>query len=179
MAGTASSLRDLMAAQTGHFQLASGHHGDLWLDLDRLWRRPDRVRPFAEKLSRLLVADRIDVVCGPMTGGALLAAMVASDLRVDVAQAESRDLRGRRVALVDDAINAASAVRSTWSDLRDGGADLVALGALMVLGSPAAAFAAERGVPLRCLVTLRNRAWEPSQCPLCRSGMPMTLPKGP
>lgn len=178
MADTASSLRDLMAAQAGHFQLASGHHGDLWLDLDRLWRRPGRVRPFAAKLSRLLVPDRIDVVCGPMTGGAFLAAMVASDLRVDVVPAESRDLRGRRVALVDDAINAGSAVRSTWADLKDGGADLVALGALIVLGSPGAAFAAERGVPLRCLVTLPNQAWEPSRCPLCKSGVTMTLPRG-
>jgi orotate phosphoribosyltransferase len=178
MADTASSLRYLMAAQTGHFQLASGHHGDLWLDLDRLWRRPDRVRPFAKKLATKLVPDRIDAVCGPMTGGAFLAAMVASDLRVDVAQAESRDLRGRRVALVDDAINAASAVRTTWSDLQDGGADLVALGALMVLGSPAAAFAAERGVPLRCLVTLRNQAWEPSRCPFCAAGTPLTPTAG-
>jgi hypothetical protein len=44
-------------------------------------------------------------------------------------------LRGKRVALVDDVINAASAVRSAWADLEDAGAQPVALGALMVLGS--------------------------------------------
>src|SRR4029077_4432049 len=79
--------------------------------------------------------------------------------------------RGKRAAVVDDAINAGSAVRGAVSDLRVCGARLVAIGALLVLGSPASAFAAGEGVPLESLSYLPNTLWEPSKCPLCVSGM--------
>ena len=56
-------LLSLLAARKGHFRLESGHHGDLWLDLELLCLRPQRIRPFAVELAKRLPA--VDAVCGP------------------------------------------------------------------------------------------------------------------
>lgn len=37
----------LAELRRGHFALESGHHGDLWLDLDRLFVEPWVVAPLA------------------------------------------------------------------------------------------------------------------------------------
>jgi hypothetical protein len=42
----------------------------------------------------------------------------------------------------------------------------------LVLGSPAAKFAASVNVPLHHLATLPNNLWTASECPLCGSGIP-------
>ena len=35
----------LARPRSGHFDLRTGYHGDLWLDLDALFLRPSRLRP--------------------------------------------------------------------------------------------------------------------------------------
>jgi len=79
-------------------------------------------------------------------------------------------LLGQRIAVVDDVINAGSAVRATLADLDACGAVPVALGALLVLGSAAATFAAGRSLPLVSLATMPNALWAPEECPLCAQG---------
>jgi orotate phosphoribosyltransferase len=181
-------LVGLLAARRGHFRLESGHHGDLWLDLDALFLRPGSLRPFVAELARRLAAHHPDAVCGPLTGGAFLAQMVAAELGAEFYHAERivrprgvgpdpvgyripdalrPAVRGKAVAVVDDAINAGSAVRGTVADLHACGARPVAVGALLVLGDAAAAFAADRGVPLERIAHLPTGLWAPADCPLC------------
>lgn len=63
-------LLALLARRQGHFRLESGHHGDLWLDLDSLFLRPTRLRRFAEALALRFANLSIEAVCGPLVGGA-------------------------------------------------------------------------------------------------------------
>src|SRR5438132_13870398 len=78
-----------MARRSGHFRFESGHHGDRWLEPDLLLQRPTALRPFAIALAqRLQRGERFEVVCGPLTGGALLAQLVAEQCDVAVAFAE-------------------------------------------------------------------------------------------
>jgi orotate phosphoribosyltransferase len=181
----------LLAGRSGHFQFESGHHGDLWLDLDRATSRPAVLRSFASELARRLAPYRAEAICGPLTGGAFLAHLLAGELDVAFCYAEHRAradngtldyripvalraaLRGRRVAVVDDAINAGSAVRATLADLDACDALPVAMAALLVLGQAAAALAAERGLPLERLAGLPNHLWTPDTCPLCAGGVPL------
>jgi orotate phosphoribosyltransferase len=172
----------------GHFRLESGHHSDLWLELELLYVEPERVRPLAVELAGRL--PRIDAVCGPLVEGAFVALTVATELGVDFTYAERIDrgreglfpieyrvpgalrerVRGRRVAIVNDVIAAGSAVRATLADLRACGAEPVAIGALLVLGDAAARFAAEEGVALEALAAREHAQWEPDACPLCAAG---------
>ena len=183
-----------MAARKGHFRLESGHHGDLWLDLDPLFLRPGHLRRFVVELARRLSAHGIEAACGPLVGGAFLAQMVAAELDVEFYYAERIVLapgdasslveyrlpstlrprvRGKSVAIVDDAINAGSAVLGTFADLQACSARPVAIGALLVLGSSASSFTADRNVALESIGYLANDIWAPSECPLCASRVPL------
>ncbi len=41
----------LLPKREGHFVFESGHHGQVWLDLELLFIRPERVQPLAEALA--------------------------------------------------------------------------------------------------------------------------------
>jgi orotate phosphoribosyltransferase len=182
----------LFAARKGHFRFESGHHGDLWLDIPPAYLNPRRLRDYARELARKLSAHAADAVCGPLVEGAFLAQMIAEELELQFFFAEQfvrpradglfpigyripDSLRavvaGRKVAVVDDVINAGSAVRGAMEDLVACGAQPVAIGTLLTLGAPASELATSKGVALQTLSRLPgNNLWAPAACPLCASG---------
>ena len=114
---------ELLSARKGHFLLESGHHGDLWLDLESLCLRPRRVQIAAAELAEPLSKLEVDAVCGPLVEGAFVALMVALLLNVQFTYSERfarsaegglfpagyrvpaplrEGLRGKRVAIVND-----------------------------------------------------------------------------
>jgi orotate phosphoribosyltransferase len=183
-------LLDLLAARRGHFVLESGHHGNLWLDLDSLFLRPLRWMPFARELARRLSAQRVEAVVGPLVGGAFVAQVVAAELDLPFAFAERHadangvtyripdvlheSLLGRSVAIVDDAINAGSATRATYAALKTLGARPVAVGALLILGNTALPFLEANDLAVESFARLANELWEPAACPLCAAGVPVS-----
>jgi orotate phosphoribosyltransferase len=82
-------------------------------------------------------------------------------------------VRGKSVAVVDDVINAGSALRGTLAELRACGARPTAAGALLVLGSAAARWCAGQAIPLETIAALPNEIWAPAECPLCAAGVPL------
>jgi len=93
---------------------------------------------------------------------------------------------GKSAVIVDDVINAGSAVRGTLADLRSCGARTVAIGTLLVLGSAAPRFFAGQDIPLESIAYLSSGLWVPSECPLCAAQMPLEdvatsgeMPTGP
>jgi hypothetical protein len=64
----------------GHFDLGTGYHGDVWLDLDTLFLRPALLRPYVRTLADRLRGHQADAVRGPMEGGAFLAQAIADHL---------------------------------------------------------------------------------------------------
>ena len=185
-------LLELLSARRGHFVLESGHHGNLWLDLDSLFLRPAALRPFARDLARRLSANRVEAMVGPLVGGAFVAKMVAAELDLRFAFAERQvdagsvtyaipkafhdHLCGRTVAIVDDAINAGSATRATFAALTALGARPVAVGALLILGETALPFFAANRLAVESVARLANELWEPAACPLCAAGVPLSSP---
>jgi orotate phosphoribosyltransferase len=184
----------LLAARTGHFLLESGHHGDLWLELDGMFWSAAEIDPQADLLAARIRPHDVDVVCGPLVGGALLAQLVAARLGVAFCYTERAStgsgtglysatyrlpsvlaarLPGKRVAIVDDVVNAGSAVRATLAEVTAARGEVVALGALLTLGATPAAFAADANLPLESLATRSSDIWEPARCPKCAAGEPL------
>jgi len=189
-------LLRLITPRSGHFRLESGHHGDLWLDLDGLFARPARLRRLIESLAERLTARHrsIDAICGPLTGGAFVAQMVAAKLDVAffsterivsagggdpdsvayrLPRARQLDVDGQAIAVVDDAINAGSAIRGTLSELRSHGGEPVVIGALLVLGRAGTDLAVDQRLPIESLAHLPAGLWAPEDCPLCACGQPL------
>jgi orotate phosphoribosyltransferase len=184
----------LVRARRGHFRLESGHHSDLWLDLEALFADWHRVEPFVAVLSRALITTEVVAVCGPLTGGAFLAEHIARDMGVEFWHTE-RELPaephgmygaryrlpaalvnrvgGKRCAMVDDVMSAGSALRATFAELQSYGATPVAAGALLVLGSAGADFFAQRRVPVLSVIRQDYNLWMPAVCPLCAAGRPV------
>jgi orotate phosphoribosyltransferase len=190
-----SRLIELACPRYGHFDLGTGYHGDVWLDLDRLFLRPALLRPHVRVLADRLREHRVDAVCGPMEGGAFLACALADLLGVaflpayrapaSAAGAESgyrlawagvagEEIGGRRVAVADDAVNAGTAVRACAGQLRKHGAVPVAVAALMAVGPANQIMAAALSVPFYSVDAVQSRAWLPADCPLCADGVPLT-----
>ena len=190
---------DQLPMRRGHFLLESGHHGDLWLDLELLCLRPERIRPLVSELAARLQKYGAEVVCGPLVEGAFVALMVASEMGLSFTytysepQAEEKpgklypmryrlppplgaEVRGKRVVIVNDAINVGSAVRETFADLKRCQAEPVAIGALAALTPWVSRFAETNQLGLELLGSLESEVWTPTACPLCIRGEPLTKP---
>lgn len=183
---------ELLSARRGHFVLESGHHGNLWLDLDSLFLRPAALLPFVRELTRRLAAHRVEAIVGPLVGGAFVAQAIAAELDVRFAFAERHvgakgvtyaipdalrpHLQERTVAIVDDVVNAGSATRATYAALIALGARPAAVGALLILGETALPAFAANGLAVECVARLPNDLWEPAACPMCAAGVPISSP---
>jgi orotate phosphoribosyltransferase len=193
---TRAAFLGLAKARRGHFRLESGHHSGLWLDLDGLFAGADAIAPFVAGLADELRAHAVDVVCGPLVGGAFLAQVLARELRTEFAYTERLPstspgmygaryvlpsafrarLRGRRVALVDDVMSAGSALRGTYAELRGHGALPVVIGALLILGDLGINFFVQEGLPPVSVLREPYELWPPESCPLCSARQPIAEP---
>lgn len=189
------AVLDAVAASRGHFRYESGHHGDLWLDLEGLFVDARRLRGWAALLARRAAETEADFVCGPLVGGAFVAQWMAAESGASFVYAERladggavryrvpdplRGLvRGRRVLLVDDAVNAGSALRLTLADVRECGGEPAGFASLVTLGEAGPQIAAQHGVPFFTLATLRRGMWAPRECPLCAIGAPLSVRVAP
>jgi orotate phosphoribosyltransferase len=195
----------------GHFRLESGHHGDIWIDLELLCLDLQPIQRFSREIAARLAVHDIEIVCGPLVEGAFVALLAAAELnapfcyseRIESAHERNRAVepassetetnsdtlypvtyripralrprvRGKRVAVVNDVINAGSAVRGTVADLAECGAQPVVVAALLVLGSWASEYTSAQNLALETLASIPNTFWAPSDCPLCRANIPIT-----
>lgn len=190
-----SRLIELACPRYGHFDLGTGYHGDVWLELDRLFLRPALLRPHVRALADRLREHRVDAVCGPVEGGAFLAYALAdllevaflpayrapaaaagagSGYRLAWAGVAGEGIGRWRVAVADDAVNAGTAVRACAGQLREHGAVPVAVAALLAVGPAKQTMAAALSVPFYSVDAVPSRAWLPEDCPLCADGVPLT-----
>ena len=158
-----------------------------------MFASPMALTLLVEELAERVEPYRVDVVCGPLVGGALLAQSVAGLLGTGFAYTErvsagtgelysaqyrmpgslAKRLARRRVAVVDDAINAGSATRATVREVEAAGGQVAVLAAMLTLGPIPARYAAEAGLPLEAVATFDNAIWPPADCPRCAAGEPL------
>jgi len=190
---------DLLSLNRGHFSLESGLHGDVWFDLEPIFVRPNLLRPFTDKLAGLLSRYDLSAVCGALVGGAFVGYSIAIRLGIDffyterlssgasgsqtVAYRIPKALRSavanRKIGIVDDVINAGSAVTNTCRELRSLGANPVVLASILTVGGPSPKQLSNEFPPVVSLEHIESNLWDSKQCPLCSSGVPLKDPYDP
>ena len=191
------SFIDLLSINRGHFALESGLHGDVWFDLENVFVRPSSIEPFIGDLAKLLSEYDLSALCGALVGGAFVAYSVALRMGVDFFYTERTvgktstgskriDYRvprplhsavaNRRIGIVDDVINAGSAVIKTCEDLRSLGGNPIVMASILTVGGPSPKQLSNEYPPVVSLEHLESNLWPASECPLCRSGVPLVDP---
>jgi orotate phosphoribosyltransferase len=189
-----TDLMALLSARDGHFRYESGYHAALWFDLDPLFSDPAALAPLIARLANQCAQYRPEMICGPLVGGAFVALRAAEALGVEFCFTERyvnaaanglfpveyrlpAGLRamaaGKRAVILDDVMSAGSAIRGSYAALIAADAEVVAVGALLVLGDTGSGFFADRGIPVEALETRANPIWAPHECPLCAAGLPL------
>jgi orotate phosphoribosyltransferase len=191
-----TTFLDLAQARRGHFKTESGLHCALWFDLDAAFVDQHALDPFVTQLAQSLRRHDVEAVCGPMTGGAFLAQLVArllgSDfyftaltpgdggaVRYQLPAGTAHRVLGKRIALVDDVMSTGSSLRATMAEVETHGAIPVVVGALYVLGTIGASFFTERGLRIEATGRGPFDMYRAPECPLCAAGVPLENPASP
>ena len=180
----------------GHFDYGNGYHGKVYLNPHQLFRHPSTIWRFAQDLLDVVPGDlmpQIEVVAGPVTGGALLAHTMAglldsrrslsnpaclfAPLNYDtnkgftLRNSYRAELAGKRVLLADDVRNTGETFARCAALVMAAGATVVAtveiydrMEAITDLGVPNFALA-EFKAPDN---------YQASDCPQCKAGVPVT-----
>jgi orotate phosphoribosyltransferase len=169
----------------GHFLLASGLHSDLYFEKFRILENPG--------LTETIVATSIDeiktlepeLVVGPTTGGVVVAYAVAKALGTKAFYAErgegkTRVLRrgfsfepGTRVLVVDDVMTTGGSVMETIKAVEALAGKVVGVFVLVKRSK-----GIDLPVPLLSAYSTEVQANHPQECPMCKSGIPLTEPGG-
>jgi orotate phosphoribosyltransferase len=180
-------LRRVGALKEGHFLLASGRHGDRYVEKFDLLRHPRETEAVCRGFAERFADAGIDVVVGPTTGGIILAYEVGRQLGCLAAYAErkgdgsaEREFRrgtafeeGQRVLVVDDILTTGGSVRETLAALDGLPVEIVGVAVLVDRSGGRASFGR---IPLTALATVDAGSWEPADCHLCTAGVPLVKP---
>jgi orotate phosphoribosyltransferase len=167
------------AILSGHFELSSGRHSDLYVQKSRLLERPDATVRMAREIASWYEA--VDVVVAPAVGAIPLGFAVALEAGARSVFAEREDgqmrLRrgfevrsGERALVVEDVVTTGGSAREVWELAGGRGAERMGVAALVDRTSGSLAF------PLRALLRLDAVSWPVMDCPLCARGRPMDSP---
>ena len=180
----------------GHFDYGNGYHGRIYLNAHQLFRHPSTVWRFSQDLLDMLppdVIEQVEVVAGPVTGGALLAHTIAGllDSRRSLAHPPTifapfnydptrgftlrnfyrSEIKGKRVLLADDVRNTGETFAKCAALVMAAGATVVASVEIYDRLEPVV----DLGVPNFALADYSAPDnYKVSECPLCKAGAPIT-----
>lgn len=174
-------LEERGAILSGHFRLSSGRHSNLFVQKFRILEDPVLVERVATQIAQRAREASPTVVVSAAVGGIVLGYETARQLHTLGIFVEKESgqptLRrgfalgpGDRAFVVEDVVTTGGSVREVLDVVRARGAEVVGVGAI-VRRAPV-----EFGVPTFALLEMPIQSYEPSACPQCAAGEPITEP---
>ena len=176
-------FRTTGALLEGHFQLSSGLHSTVYLQCALVLQFPEKAEAFGRAIAEKFAGKGIQLVASPAIGGIVIGHEVARALgaRFIWTERESGEMTlrrgftiapGEKTLIVEDVITTGGSTRETIDAVRKAGADVV--GAASIIDRSGGA--ADVGVPLASLASLRVLSVESSACDACKLGEPVVKP---
>lgn len=171
------------AVLRGHFQFASGRHGDTYIEKFRILQWPDITGEMCRQIADHF-RGKANIVAGPTTGGIILAYETARHLGLPSIIAERKegsDARefkrgfqigpGDKILVVDDVLTTGGSIREVIAAVRERGAELVGVGVLVDRTGGQVDF----GVPFFACLSISVASYDPAECGLCKQGVPLVV----
>mgnify|MGYP000994573857 CR=1 FL=1 len=167
----------------GHFELSSGKHSDTYFQCALVLQFPDIAEILAKALVAKLPTKGITCVIGPALGGVTIAYELGRQLKCRAIFAERKEgtmelrrgfslKKDEKVLLVEDVITTGGSVLEVANLVKTVGCAIAGICCVVNrsnhenLGD----------FQLTSLVTMTPQLFDPSTCPLCQQGIPLTKP---
>lgn len=167
----------------GHFQFASGRHGDTYVEKFRILQWPDITGELCGQIADHF-RGKTNLVAGPTTGGIILAYETARHLGLPSIIAERKegsDARefkrgfqigsGDKVLVVDDVLTTGGSIREVITAIEERGAEVAGVGVLVDRTGGKVDF----GVPFFACLSVAIASYDPAECELCKQGLPLIV----
>ncbi len=163
----------------GHFLLSSGLHSQYYFEKFRIIEHPNLLKKFCSLIKKNFKRKRIDIVCGPMTGGAIIAYELARQLNKRLVIAERENERKvikrgfvikktDRVLIVDDVLTTGNSIRETIKALKPFGCKIVGIAVLIDRSTKKI-----KDFKYYTLYKKEIPIFEKDKCPLCKKYIPL------
>jgi orotate phosphoribosyltransferase len=180
-------FRQTGAILEGHFLLTSGRHSGTYLEKFRILQYPEQTQQLCRLIAERFRDNGVQLVAGPTTGGIILSFEVARQLGARLSGRQVRGIfaekvdggrrflrgfsiePGERTLVVDDILTTGGSIRDVLDAVREAGGEPVGVAVL----ADRTAGGTDFGVPFFACTSLSIESYEPSQCPLCRKGIPL------
>ncbi len=167
----------------GHFLLTSGRHSDKYMQCAKLFQYADTSALICKQLAGQFDGKKIDLVVGPAIGGIIMAYEMGRQLGVKNIFAERENgvmtLRrgfeapaGANVLVVEDVVTTGGSVREVIALMKESGANVVGVGAVVDRSAGQVDF----GCEFRAVLSMEVKSYDPAECPICGSGLPLVKP---
>lgn len=175
-------LKEYQVLREGHFLLTSGLHSDRYFEKFRIIEQPAICEKFAKSIADHYRFVPVTIVCGPTTGGAIIAYEVARQLNCRCIIAEKIDT-GRKIGrgfivnkedsvlIVDDVLTTGTSINETINAVIALGARIIGVGVFIDRSSNLSL-----SYPLFSVYREPIKNYEPDNCPLCKAGIPIEAP---
>ncbi|MYE06211.1 MAG: orotate phosphoribosyltransferase [Chloroflexi bacterium] len=181
-----SLLEEAGAVLRGHFQYASGRHGDTYIEKFRLLEKPHVTEALCRQLAEHFRPLQPDLVVGPTTGGILLAHETAKHLGDSIKAyfAERSETGGRylgrgftiedgqAVLVVDDVLTTGGSVNDTLDAVVSAGGTPVGVGLVVDRTNGATNFGE---LDTFACLAIDVASYAPDDCELCEAGLELTV----
>lgn len=183
-------LKQANVLKTGHFLLTSGLHSAKYFEKFRILENPELVQMFAKMINEHYQDKNISIVCGPTTGGVIIAYEVARQMKLKCIFAEQKpDTQGRvirrgftvpdgaNILLVDDILTTGGSIKDTIEALKQFPGQVTGIGVLIDRSVQPIDFNQYiKGVDFFACYKVGVENFEPDDCPLCRQGITLEKP---
>ncbi len=168
----------------GHFQLRSGLHSDQYFQAALVLQHTLIAARLCAAMAEPWKDMGIETVISPAVGGIIVGQEVGRSLGIRAVFAEKDDnsnlvLRrgftfrpGEKVLVAEDVVTKGGRVQQTIDLVRACGAEPVGVTVMVDRSTDPVDF----GIPFRSLLKLSLKTYQPDDCPLCKSGMPIDHP---
>lgn len=179
-------FKETGALLEGHFQLTSGLHSPHYFQCARVLQYPQ----YAEQLCSVIAAryrdQRIDAVVAPALGGIVVGQEVGRQLGVRAMFTERKDgvmqlrrgfeLReGERVLVCEDVVTTGGSVHEVIAIVKSLGANVAGVACIVDRSGGKVRFDVDE-TQYVAVLTMDVVTYQPTECPLCKAGVPVTKP---